>query len=137
MSIRDIQLDGLVQMEIDIKVAGFLVKMHEFNVDYAMRCRAAILDAIDRGCDVLAESYNATVQCCDRTVYWKISFFSELMPNLDCLIYLFNAQHPDCSFARRQIEEQKWDEAYQLLEAYVNWVDNFHDFVEIARKSSK
>ena len=123
MSIRDIQLSDLGEMEVSIDLAKHLLLERKENVNYVMRCRLEILLALQYGCKQLAVNRGYTVECYGNDVYRNVDVLSDHCSDITPLVYFFNAAHPDCDFARIEIANNEFDKAYQLLDFYIELLE--------------
>lgn len=130
MSIRDIQLSNVTELRVSLELAKHLFSLHVNDPSYVMRCRDEVLRAAGFGCDELAIRYGHTIECYERSTYWRIDFLSDRHPEVQALVLLYNAAHPDCDFARCEIERGDYEAAYRLLEVYIGWVESIIAFIE-------
>lgn len=143
MSIRDIQLTHLSEMDVSINVARFLASARKQNMSHIMRCRLEILMGIQYGCKQLSEWRGYSIDCYGNDVNKNIDFLSDHCPDMKMLTHFYNAAHPECDFARLLIVNKEFDSAYELLDNYIEWLTAFYEqlleegTIRLAKKNLK
>lgn len=113
-----------------LRIARFLIDDKERDVVSGFQCRRMLLEALDVICTKFAEYNGYSIEIHERTLYWKVDFLSDKTPQYKPLILLYNASHPDIDWGREMLNKGLIEKAFELLDAYYDWVSDLVPYLE-------
>lgn len=137
MSIRDIQLPNLDEMNVSLQLAQYLLANHDDAVSSVMRCRKEVMAALQFGCKHLSELRGFTIECYGKDVYANVDILSEACQDMQMLVLLYNASHPDCDFGRMLVAQGDIQQAWELLDFYVDLLNTFKECLYTDEKNRR